>query len=518
MPLQPNSSACGVRPIASGSFPSSPIQIQEPSVMPFLAHPLDVPPQDPVVKLAKPHHNGAAAADPEVDELRQLIAPGDGTVLVPGDAGATALLPFNLRTRVLPRVIVSALTAKAISQALDWARRHGIALRGHSGGHSYEGFCSVTGLMIDVRRMNKVTVNLTTRRAVVGAGNQTLELTEKLFAKGVAVPLGSCKPVGIAGVTLGGGHGLSSRKFGLTLDKVVSMRVVKADGTEVIASDTRNRELFWALRGGGGGNFGIVTEFEFKIEPVGQVVIFRIVWQTSSAASAVAAWQRWMETAPDEISAVMVISGAPGKISEIRCAGQFMPRQAGQTPSLTELQVLLAPLVAVPHSTFTLRPATYLEAALYFKGNGDPIPKYFKGKSDYATSNLGSTAINALLAALRAAARPVAVIFEGYGGAINRVPEDQTAFPHRGTTRFCIQYFAEWDKASDSTAITGAVRSVYAAMRPYLPGWSYVNYTDRDLTNWATAYYKGNLPRLIRAKQTYDPANIFNFAQSIPLV
>lgn len=211
------------------------------------------------------------AADP-IDDL--VIPPADGKVLRPGDAEFNGLLPFNLRTTVRPRVIAQCKTARGVSLAIQWARQHGVALCGHGDGHSYEGFSSCSGLMIDVRKMNAVVIDTPAQTARIGAGCLLGDVAERLWVQRFALPAGTCKPVGIAGLTMGGGHGVSSRKFGLTSDHLLSARLVDATGAELTASPTANPDLFWALRGGGGGNFGIVTEFTFKVRPVNRVIAF----------------------------------------------------------------------------------------------------------------------------------------------------------------------------------------------------------------------------------------------------
>ena len=211
------------------------------------------------------------------------------------------------------------------------------------------------------------------------------------------------------------------------------------------------------------------------------------------------------------------MSGSEGAITSIRSSGLYHPPQASQTPTVARLRTLLAPLLAIGNPTLTTRQFTYIEAARYFAGGGDPNRVYFKGKSDYSNGALTTAGVAAFISALRNSPVPVAGVFEAYGGAINRVGEAGTAFPHRRTTRFCLQYYAEWASSSATNSRVAAVRALYAAMRSYLPGFSYVNYIDLDLTDYAPAYYKGNLPRLQAVKQQYDPDNFFHFAQSIPL-
>ncbi len=456
----------------------------------------------------------AAAVDP-IDSL--VISSADGKVLRPGDAGFNGLLPFNLRTTTRPAAIAQCKTAHGVSLAVQWARANQFALCGHGGGHSYEGFSSCPGLMIDVRSMNSVVINAANQTARIGAGALLGDVAEALFAQGFALPAGTCKPVGIAGLTLGGGHGLAARKFGLTCDNLLAAHLVEANGNELDASATANPDLFWALRGGGGGNFGIVTGFTFQIHPVNRVIAFRIVWPNNFPTASLKKWQSFAQSAPDELGFVFVMSGGQGHITGIRCTGLYLPQTAGQTPTVATLKTLLAPLLSVGGPTLTTRQFSYIEAARYFAGNGDPDRVYFKAKSDYSLAAWSNDAVSAFISALRNSASPLAAIFEAYGGAINRVGEADTAFPHRGTTRFCLQYYAEWSSSSSTNGKVAAVRALYAAMRPFLPGYSYVNYIDSDLTDYAPAYYKGNLARLQTVKQQYDPDNVFHFAQSIPL-
>ena len=371
--------------------------------------------------------------------------------------------------------------------------------------------------MIDVRSMDAVVIDTAAKTARIGAGSLLGDVAEKLFTKKLALPAGSCKPVGIAGLTLGGGHGLSSRKFGLTADNLLSAQLVDATGTVLTASATENPDLFWALRGGGGGNFGIVTEFTFRVHPVDRVIAFRISWPTSYPTATLKKFQSFAQTAPDELSFLYVLTGGQGKITGIRCTGQYLPKTAGETPTLSKLMSLLAPLLSIGEATLSTKQFTYLEAARYFAGNGDPDRVYFKGKSDYSVGALSSEGVSTFIKTLRNSPAIIAGIFEAYGGAINRVGETDTAFPHRGDTRFCLQYYSEWSSSTSTNRNAGAVRSLYTAMRPHMPGYSYVNYIDLDLTDWAPAYYKGNLSRLMTIKQQYDPDNFFHFAQSIPL-
>ena len=322
-------------------------------------------------------------------------------MLRPGDADFEKLLPFNRRTLVRPQVIAQCRTANGVSLAIQWARAHGVALCGHSGGHSYERFSSCSGLLIDVRSMDAVVIDVAAKTARIGAGSLLGDVAEQLFVEKLALPAGSCKPVGIAGLTLGGGHGLSSRKLGLTADNLLSAKIVDATGMVLNASATENPDLFWALRGGGGGNFGVVTEFTFTVHPVDRVIAFRITWPANFPTASLKAWQNFAQTAPDELSFLYVMTGGQGKITGIRCTGLYLPKTAGETPKLSTLKTLLAPLLSTGSPTLSTKQFTYIEAARYFAGNGDPDRVYFKGKSDYSIGALSNEGVSTFIKTLR---------------------------------------------------------------------------------------------------------------------
>ena len=459
------------------------------------------------------------AVEGVVDPLAELVLPpADGKVLRPGNAGFDDFLPFNLRTATRPLAVAQCLTSNGVSLAIRWARRHQVPLCAHAGGHSYEGFSSCAGLLIDVRKMDGITIDTASQTARLGAGCLLGNVATALFAKKLALPAGSCRPVGVSGLTLGGGHGLTARKFGLTCDSLLSARVVMADGSVVNASANEHPDLFWALRGGGGGNFGIVTEFTFKVHPVDHVIAFSITWPNDSFRTAIIrTWQNLAKGAPDELSFLLHVNGGQGKINHLGCSGLYLPRQASQTPNLAELKTLLGPLLSLGNPSFHPREFSYLDSVKFFAGDGDYNRVFFKGKSDYVQELWSDATIQAFITAVRACASPVATILEAYGGAIGRVGQADTAFPHRGDTLFCLQYYLQWTTSAATNGNVAALRTLYTAMRPYLPGYSYVNYIDADLPDFARAYYKNNLPRLQAVKGQYDPDNFFHFAQSIPL-
>jgi FAD/FMN-containing dehydrogenase len=364
------------------------------------------------------------------------------------------------------------------------------------------------------------------KRAVVGAGARLIDVYDRLARHGRTVPGGSCPTVGIAGLALGGGVGFASRKFGLTCDNLLQATVVLADGTAVIASPKQNPDLYWALRGGGGGNFGIVTRFLFRTHPVGQVSTYTLEWPWADAKKVVQAWQTFAPHAPDGFFSVLNLNGVVGGRTRITSAGQFFGSAEG-------LRDLLKPLTAAATPTrFTVTSRSYLDAQEMWAGCSGTIEEChlppqgnlgratFKGKSSIANTPLSSAGIDAMIhqleARLNVGSGSGIILLDSYGGVINRVKKDATAFVHRDAL-FSMQYLAYWNAAAPAEPNLRWLRSFYGAMRPFVSPYAYQNYIDPELTKWGRAYYGTNLDRLIAVKRRYDPQNVFHFSQSIPL-
>ncbi len=404
-----------------------------------------------------------------------------------------------------------------------------------SGGHSYAGYSTTTGLLIDVTRMNAVTVNQNT--ATIGAGARLIDVYSTLAQRGLALPAGSCPTVGIAGLTLGGGVGVLGRKFGLTCDNLLSAQVVLADGRILTCDASHYSDLYWALRGGGGGNFGVVTSFTFQAHPLQSLSLFTLDWQWKDAAAVLGAWQRWAPPAPDELWSNFLLLTTADKSTDpiVRVNGTYVG-------SVNQLNVLLGQLLnaagAVPASRYvwsdTVLSAMLYEAGCYNRSvNACHLPSQNPqgqlqramdvAKSDYVTKVLPAQGISALVNAIaRRQASPVpgggGIGIDAYGGAINRVAANATAFVHRSAL-FSIQYTTAWPAGASQAVIAqnrAWLTNTWQAMRPYASGEAYQNYIDPDLANWLQAYYGANLARLQHIKATYDPGNLFHFAQSIP--
>src|SRR5579875_2989369 len=462
-----------------------------------------------------------------------------GTLIQPGNPQyAVAHQLFNTRfDNIAPAGVAYCASPADVQACLAFVRRFNLPVTVRSGGHSYAGYSTTSGLMLDVTRMNSVSLDTGTGAATIGGGAHLIDVYAALAQDGVVIPAGSCPTVGIAGLTLGGGVGVLGRKFGLTCDNLLSAQVVLADGTILTCNQNAHSDLFWALQGGGGGNFGVVTSFTFQAHPLQSLSLFTLDWQWKDAAAVLGAWQRWAPPAPDELWSNFLLLTTADKSTDpiVRVNGTYVG-------SVNQLNVLLGQLLnaagAVPASRYvwsdTVLSAMLYEAGCYNRSvNACHLPSQNPqgqlqramdvAKSDYVTKVLPAQGISALVNAIaQRQTSPVpgggGIGIDAYGGAINRVAANATAFVHRSAL-FSIQYTTAWPAGASQAVIAqnrAWLTNTWQAMRPYASGEAYQNYIDPDLANWLQAYYGANLARLQHIKATYDPGNLFHFAQSIP--
>jgi FAD/FMN-containing dehydrogenase len=343
--------------------------------------------------------------------------------------------------------------------------------------------------------------------------------------------------VGIAGLALGGGIGVFGRAYGMTCDNIASLSIVTADGSLHHCSPTSDADLYWASRGGGGGNFGIVTSFTFTVHPIPAVTLFTLEWPWGEAPTVVDAWMRWIPSTPNELwSNCQLASNGTGSGGTLKVTGVF----AGSTAACSSaLAPLLSAVGAAPTYQF-VGPEDYLRAMLIEAGcenmtvaqchlpsrnqGGTLSRSAYSAKSTFVDAVLPSTGTAAMISAVEAVATDVpgvggGIVFDSYGGVINQVAPGDTAFVHRGAIA-CAQYSITYPSASPPPSVVAAAKSwldqTQSSFAPYARG-SYQNYIDPSLPNWAQAYYGSNLPRLKKVKAAYDPHDVFHFAQSIPL-
>jgi FAD/FMN-containing dehydrogenase len=466
-----------------------------------------------------------------------------GRLVRPGDSAyAVAHRLFDPRfDSIHPVGIAYCHNSRDVATCIAFARKYGVPVAARSGGHSYAGWSSTTGLIVDVSQMSGVRVS--GGSATVGAGTRLIDMYGGLAEHGRVVPGGSCPTVGIAGLAMGGGVGMVGRAYGLTCDNLESVQMVTADGSVLDADAKTHSDLYWACRGGGGGNFGIATQFTFRTHPAGDVVYFFLSWPWSQAAALIRGWQSWAPHAPDALWSNMHLSAAPvegageagGGTPTIEVGGTYLGSISG---AHNQLERLYAAAGSEPSSYF-LNSASFMHVMLVMAGCASlgeqacHLPTQVPGgrlsrqpqfaKSDYFARPLSDAGIGTVLRNLEAL-RSVrgakggvgGIAFDALGGAINRVRSQDTAFVHR-TSLFQAQYTTDWiDGAARGVDEQHQwLRSFWRHMRPYASGEAYQNYIDPDLTDWRQAYYGANYSRLSQVKKAYDPHRLFTFPQAI---
>jgi len=436
-----------------------------------------------------------------------------------------------------PAAIALCRSPSDVQRCVAFARQHGVQVAARSGGHSYGGYSSCPGLVIDVTLMSTVTLG-SPGSAVVGAGARLVDIYSALGSSGVLLPGGSCPTVGIAGLALGGGIGVFGRKYGLTCDNMQSLQVVTADSRLVTADAGHDDGLLWASQGGGGGNFGVVTSFTFGVHPIPDIALFTLEFPWGAAVDVLGAWQHWMPGTPPELwsNCQLLSSGSAGGSRPLtaRVTGVFVG-----TPSA--LNGLLGPFLTAVGTSPTYQfvgPESYLRAMLIEAGcenstvaachlpsqnpAGTLSRATFAAKSNYVDTVMPQAGLQTVVDAVAAldTTQPGSgggMVFDSYGGVINEVAADATAFVHRGSLA-CIEYSVSWGAGAPSSVVDEAgtwLQLTQSQLAPYTHG-AYQNYIDPTLVPWQQDYYGSNLARLVEVKRTYDPDNVFHFAQSIP--
>jgi FAD/FMN-containing dehydrogenase len=479
----------------------------------------------------------AASGPPTAADWAALARDLSGPLIRPGESGYdTAKELFDPRFDSLhPAGIAYCRNPHDVATSLAFVTKYGLPVAARCGGHSYAGWSSTSGLIVDVTRM--AGVNVSGGSATVGAGTRLIDFYNGLAAHGRAVPGGSCPTVGISGLTLGGGIGVVGRAYGLTCDNLTSLQIVTADGQIRTANAGTNSDLFWACRGGGGGNFGVVTSFAFTTHPAGDICLFFLSWPWSQAARVISGWQSWAPHAPDQLwSNVHLAAAIGGSVPSIQVGGTYL---GSVSDAGAQLEKLYAAVGSHPSSPF-LESTTWLHAMLVEAGcatktvNECHLPTQAPGgqlsraseyaKSDFFTKPLSSQGIGTLLAGVEsfqkvsgAPGGSGGIAFDALGGAINRVAPNATAFVHRDAL-FDAQYTTTWPVGSASAEVARQhawQQSFWQSMRPYASGQAYQNYVDPSLTDWQQAYYGANYTRLTQVKAAYDPHRLFSFPQAV---
>lgn len=440
-----------------------------------------------------------------------------GDILLPGDTGydeSRALWNGAIDRR--PAAIARCVGADDVIAAVDVAVRQGAPICVRGGGHHVAGYAVCDdGLMIDLSRMNDVHVDPARRRARVGPGARVADVDRATQAFGLVTTGAPVPMVGMAGYTLGGGLGWTSRSHGLACDNLVGADVVTAAARLVRASEDENADLFWALRGGS-GNFGVVTSFEFRLHRMGPDVLAGVVAHPIAAGGELLAdWRDFMRTAPDELQCMPVIfahaapdgdvwSGEPIFAHVLLWAGDAARGESAMEP-LRRVGTPLSDTVGMVGYAGLLQGLDEMFRA------GDRVC--------YRTAFLDDFSDDAIIEFVRRASpmptHMSSIFLEPMGGAIARIAPDATAFPHRQRS-FCVTAVPKWEDPDRDDEMTAWAETLFEPLAPYAAEGAYVNYLGNAGERRARAAYGGNFERLVEIKRVWDPDNVFRSNHNIP--
>jgi FAD/FMN-containing dehydrogenase len=363
--------------------------------------------------------------------------------------------------------------------------------------------------------------------ATVSAGARLGGVYESLQQHGVALPAGTCPMVGIGGLTLGGGLGILGRAYGVTSDHLIGAQIVLADGRTIGCDQTRDSDLFWALRGAGAGNLGVVTSLVFRTVPTPDITNFHLVWPFHYATAVIEAWQGWAPVGPDELAASLKVTAAADvdQPASVDVYGALLGTESDAAKLIDELVVRAGsdPIRASAEQmsfSQTMRFWANLGATEYGAGPGPQDPSapqpYLVAKSEFFNRPLPPDAAATLLEIFlqgRTPGESRELDFIPWGGAYSRMRSDATAFVHRAELfqlKHSVVVDSEASTDEQKTAHRWVTRS-WEAVHPWGSGRVYQNFPDPDLTDWANAYYGPNYRRLVQVKRRYDPAGFFHF-------
>lgn len=443
-----------------------------------------------------------------------------GEVIGPADARYDqARRVWNNMIDRRPALVARCTDDRDVSQAVRFARENDLPVSVRGGGHNVAGYAVCdNGLVIDLSPMQDVAVNPDKRTAAVGGGARWAQVDEATQPFGLATPGGEVSETGIAGLTLGGGVGYLRRKFGLSCDNLLSAQVVTAQGEHLKASENQNADLFWALRGGG-GNFGVVTRFEYRLHPVGpNVMTLNPIYPLSEARHVFASWLAFAQSAPDDATTAFAIWGIP-EHADMPKELQGMPvclfdgMYAGPP---ADGEALFRPLRTLGDTVLDFsEQAPYVEAQRAFD-SFFPDGGLYYWKSLFL-DRISDAAMDEIVS--WGARRPnpnILIIIRHLGGAISRIAPDATAYSNR-QSQFMLSIDGGWTDPSESERNIAWIREFWEHMRPYSNGGVYLNFPGFDQddgSGWQTTH-GNNFERLARIKYKFDPDNIFRFNQNI---
>jgi FAD/FMN-containing dehydrogenase len=451
----------------------------------------------------------------DLDQFRSAIK---GKLVLPEDSNYNEVRKiWNAMIDRRPAIFVQCSGAGDVQQAIAFGRKHGLQLSIRGAGHNIAGNAlSDGGLVIDLSTLKKVSIDSEKKRAIVDPGATLHDFDEAAQKFGLATPVGINSTTGIAGLTVGGGFGWLTRKYGLTVDNLLSAEVVTADGEKRTVNNKENPDLFWAIRGGG-GNFGVVTKFEFQLHPVGpEILAGLMVFPFQQAKQVLQKYSKFTESAPEELNIWTVVRKAPPL--------PFLP-PAIHGKEVVVLAIFYAGRIAdgekliAPIRSFGDLVGEHVGPVPYVQWQQAFDPLLTAGVRNYWKSHyfmeLSDPAVDAIISYASRLPTPHTEIFVGLlSGAANRVPSDAMAYSHR-QVKYVMNVHGRWEDPSEDQKGVSWSREFFNATAPYAHGGVYVNFMTDDETSRVPAAFGSNYERLAQIKKKYDPENVFHLNQNI---
>ena len=436
----------------------------------------------------------------------------------------------NRRFNVFPLMIVMCQTVTDVLNALELAKELGLHFSLRGGGHSYGGYSLSSDMIIDQSKRIGIQVDPAQQTITIEAGVLMGPMALEMAKYGMCVPAGTCANVGVVGLTLGGGIGFLTREHGLTLDHLLEAEVILVSGEIVTTNNEDYPDLFWALRGGGGGNFGIVTSMTFHMVPIDHVVLYELVYPSIQAETLITAWQTWLVTAPTIVSTEVVIlkdkivlegqiigrRGEPVVEEILSTVTSFVHDSKATTQTTPEkVRATTKNATDIPTDKLRIWETTYLNAVRYFTGRKVLASLMAKNHADFYDHNLPSDGIRTVVTTINSGPEGCRFSMTALGGAAQEVDPTATAFYHRDAL-FWVQYGVVFNSSSEQRDKMAWLNDFYQVMSPYASGASYINCVDEEIKDdWDMMYYGANYARLREIKEKYDPDRLLTFKQGI---
>jgi FAD/FMN-containing dehydrogenase len=441
-----------------------------------------------------------------------------GRIVLPGDPNYDEVRKiWNAMIDRRPAVIVQCAETDDVPPAISFARENGLEISIRGAGHNIAGnaLCDDC-LMIDFSNMKNVRVDAAKRRAYVEPGATLADFDAEVQKHGLATPVGINSTTGISGLTLGGGFGWLTRKYGMTIDNLISADVITADGRKMHANKDENADLFWAIRGGG-GNFGVVTQYEFKLHPVGpEILAGLLVFPFEQAKQVLTQYREFIESASEDLSVWVVLRQAPPLpfLPEDVHGKEVVVLAVFYAGDVTQGKKLIEPL-----RHFGSSHGEHIGAQSYTEWQKAFDPLLTTGARNYWKSHnltvLSDGVLDTMIDFAGRMPSPQCEIFIGLlAGAANLVPADAMAYAHRDA-KFVLNVHGRWDQAADDKRCIAWAREFFQSSAPYASGSVYVNFMTEDEADRIASAYGSNYHRLVQIKRRCDPENIFHLNQNI---